>query len=391
MLEWVDRPATGSGPLDGIRLAVKELVGIGGHELSANTPVTLPDRWKHPETDSAIVAALRKQGARVVGTTTTHEFAWGITTYDRGRTVENPVQAGHVAGGSSGGSAEAVSLGEADLGIGTDTAGSIRIPAAWCHLVGWKFSDGLVAMDGILPLAPGLDHPGLLAPDPAVLMRAAEGLSAGVARLRPRVLTLPKTLLSSMDSRSVALVNEAVDVLVDGHGFEQAEATGFPSAEELLHCFTVVQGVATLRSHSELIGTWPEQREHYPDYIVDRLTAAEGRSAREIEEAQQLRSSLRLRLRELTENCVVVMPATGCGPPLTSSPNQCEVDGKVTDLRSVVIPNTVPANLAGLPSVTVPLSSDGEEFGVQLLGAHGTDMSLLSIARAIMDPSWSPT
>ncbi|NNF54232.1 MAG: amidase [Acidimicrobiales bacterium] len=389
MLMWVARQPTAPGPLDGLRVAVKELVAIEGHELSANTPVPLPDRWKHPAADAAIVTRLRENGAAIVGTTTTHEFAWGITTYDRGRTVENPVQLGRIAGGSSGGSAEAVALGEADLGIGTDTAGSVRIPAAWCHLLGWKFTDGLVPMDGILPLAPGLDHPGLLASDPEVLMRAGAALGAGSAREQPQVLTLPSERLVNCDSRAVAGVEQTAEVLVRDHGFERQEAPNFPGIDELLSCFTVVQGAATLRSHSELIGTWPERRALYPDYIVNRLDEAEARSEAEVAEGQRLRATLRMRLLDITTDAVVVMPATGCGPPSTLLPNQCEVDGVATDLRSVVIPNTVPANIAGLPAVTVPFSSDGEEIGVQLLGGPGSDMTLLSMARLLMDPGWT--
>ncbi len=389
MLKWVARQPTGSGPLDGLTVAVKELVAIEGHELSANTPVPLPDRWKHPAADAAIVARLRENGAAIVGTTTTHEFAWGITTYDRGRTVENPVQLGRIPGGSSGGSAEAVALGEADLGIGTDTAGSIRIPAAWCHLLGWKFTDGLVPMDGILPLAPGLDHPGILASDPEILMRAGAALGAGSCAAQPKIITLPNERLANCDSRSVALVEQAVELLVRDHDFERQETSEFPGIQELLDCFTVVQGAGTLRSHTELIGTWPEHRDLYPDYIVDRLSAAEARSEAEVEEGQQNRATLRMRLQDITTDAVVVMPATGCGPPSTLMPNQCVVDGVVTDLRSVVIPNTVPANIAGLPAVTVPFSSDGEELGVQLLGGPGTDMTLLSMARLLMDPAWN--
>ena len=389
MLKWVARQPTAPGPLDGLRVAVKELVAIEGHELTANTPVPLPDRWKHPAADAAIVARLRENGAALVGTTTTHEFAWGITTYDRGRTIENPVQVGRIPGGSSGGSAEAVALGEADLGIGTDTAGSVRIPAAWCHLLGWKFTDGLVSMDGILPLAPGLDHPGLLASDPEILMRAGAALGAGSAAAQPQILTLQNERLANCDSRAVAVVEKAVEVLVRDHGFERRETSEFPGIQELLDCFTVVQGAATLRSHSELIGTWPEHRKLYPDYIVSRLAAAEARSEEEVEEGQRDRARLRMRLLDLTTDAVVVMPATGCGPPSTLMPNQCVVDGVTTDLRSVVIPNTVPANIAGLPAVTVPFSSDGEELGVQLLGGPGTDMTLLSMARLLMDPTWN--
>lgn len=384
MLAEVHRDATGTGPLDGVSVVVKELVGIGGHELSANSAVTLPDRWAHPTEDAPFVAALRASGAHIVGTGTTHEFAWGITTYDRGRRVENPVMKGRIAGGSSGGSAEAVALGEADLGIGTDTAGSVRIPAAWCHLVGWKFTDGLVPMDGILPLSPGLDHPGLIARDTDVLLKAAEALEATRMGANPTVLSPPGHAFEMVDSAAAAACADAVEILTRERGLPHAVGVDYPTKDELIHCFALVQGPAVVVAHRDVIGTWPSQSMHYPDYIIERLTVAEERNNRELDRGNELRAYLRLQLNDLLENSVLVLPATGCQPPLTDAPEIAVVNGRHFDVRQVVLPNTVAANIAGLPAVTVPFRSDGLEFGVQLLGPQGSDVTLLELASTIM-------
>ncbi len=297
MLEHVQRAPTGSGSLDDLTVAVKELIAIGGHALSANTPVPLPTHWADPVADAAIVAVLRAAGATVVGTTTTHEFAWGITTYDRGRRIVNPGLPGRIAGGSSGGSAEAVALGQCDLAIGTDTAGSVRIPAAWCHVVGWKFSEGLAPMDGILPLAPGLDHPGLLAAEAHTLLRAADALGAGNPSDDHDLLRLGS--LVDSDPRAGAIVGTAADLLaVEGH--RVVECVGFPPADELMACFAVVQGESALRAHRDVIGTWPAHRDLYPPYIIERMTIAEQRSDEELTDARHRHADLRHRLTEIT-------------------------------------------------------------------------------------------
>jgi Asp-tRNA(Asn)/Glu-tRNA(Gln) amidotransferase A subunit family amidase len=384
MLAEVHREPTGAGPLDGVSVAVKELVGIGGHQLSANSEVQLPDRWAHPEQDSAFVAALRAGGAHIVGTTTTHEFAWGITTYDRGRRVVNPVMPGRIAGGSSGGSAEAVSKGEADLGIGTDTAGSVRIPAAWCHLLGWKFTDGLVSMDGILPLSPGLDHPGLLAREADVLLRAADALGATGTGQKPTILMPPEEALSGVDPVAAALATHGAELLAHGEGLPLAAVDHYPSKSELMTCFGLLQGPAVLVAHRDIIGTWPSQRDRYPDYIVERLMISEQRSNTELQLGARLQARIRNELDILLVDSILVLPVTGCAPPLTSTPEFAEIDGERIDLRSVVLPNTVAANVAGLPAVTVPAVAEGNEYGVQLLGPAGSDITLLEMARSLM-------
>ncbi len=384
MLDYVDRAATGNGPLDGVSVAVKELIAIGGHTLSANSDVPLPETWRHPVDDAPIVAALRANGAHVVGTTTTHEFAWGITTYDRGRRVDNPVMPGRIAGGSSGGSAESVALGEADLGIGTDTGGSVRIPAAWCHLVGWKFGEGLISMDGVLPLALGLDHVGLLARSPELLLRAADALGVESVDYVPAIVVPPAEFLARSDPAAVAIVFDTVRLLTGALNVEESTASDMPPPEQMLACFSLLQGPAVVRAHRDVIGTWPSQRRHYPDYIVDRLNGAEARDDQELALGRHLQADIRARLNTILERSIMVLPATGCAPPSIDSPNEAVIGDQRHDLRDVVMTNTVPANVSGLPAVTVPFRSGGEEFGVQLLGPAGSDRLLLELAASVM-------
>lgn len=387
-VQHVERVATGIGVLDRARVGVKEIVGVEGVVTTANTPLTLPSHVADAGDDAAIVARLRAAGARVVGTTVSHELAWGITTYGRGRRVVNPMMPDRVAGGSSGGSAVAVATGATELAVGTDTAGSCRIPAAWSGVFGWKSTAGLLPLDRVVPLAPGLDHLGLLAADAEWLGRAVAVLGGGRDAVE-RVEVGPPG--GPADGRAVTALEQARRRLVElGHDVVDGST---PSSEREvpspLDVFTVLQGAAALEAHRDVLGTWPSQRDRYDPTIAARLELAERRDADEIDAARQAVSVLTDQASRRTERTVVLSVAVGCPPPSVDDPNRATVDGELLDLRSVVLPHTVVANLTGLPAVVVPWWVDGEPVGVQLTGALGTDLALVELAAA-MRPAHRP-
>ncbi|HSO94076.1 MAG TPA: amidase, partial [Candidatus Dormibacteraeota bacterium] len=155
------RSKTGYRPLLGIPLAVKDLFATRGQRTTAGSRI-LRD-WR-PTTDSVVVARLRAAGAVVIGKTNLHEFAYGVTNGNPWWGVAlNPWDPGRIPGGSSGGSAIAVAAGLAAAAIGSDTGGSIRIPASLCGCVGLKPTYGLIPLDGVIPLGWSLDHAGPLA------------------------------------------------------------------------------------------------------------------------------------------------------------------------------------------------------------------------------------
>ena len=174
-----------AGPLAGWRVGVKDLVAVAGHPVRCGSAAT----WDAPAeaADAPIVAALREAGGVVVGATKLHEFAFGTTGINAPfGTPDNPAAPGRVPGGSSSGSGAAVAAGEADLAVGTDTGGSVRIPAALCGVIGLKPSSGALPTDGVVALSPTLDHVGFL-----VRRRRAPGdrlgrARAARARWRPR-------------------------------------------------------------------------------------------------------------------------------------------------------------------------------------------------------------
>src|SRR5262245_35584175 len=174
---FVDRAATSSGvpsqgPLAGLRLGVKDNIAVAGLKWTAGLPLFADRIAEH---DAPCVAALRAAGAEVVGTVATDSAGFGMMTPG----VINPLAADRTVGGSSGGSAAAVAAKLADIALGTDTAGSVRVPAACCGLYGLKPTCGRISLDGVTPLSRSFDHVGILAADLNVLARTTDVLLAG--------------------------------------------------------------------------------------------------------------------------------------------------------------------------------------------------------------------
>ena len=169
-------------PLEGLTLAVKDLFDTAGVRTTYGSKIYADHV---PDADAALVRRAKEAGAIVVGKTLTHEFAWGITSVNpHYPPCRNPYDPERVPGGSSGGSAVALATGAAALALGTDTGGSIRIPAAFCGVSGLKPTYGALSLDGVHPLAPTLDHPGPMARTPADVRLFWEALT-GHGERRP--------------------------------------------------------------------------------------------------------------------------------------------------------------------------------------------------------------
>jgi aspartyl-tRNA(Asn)/glutamyl-tRNA(Gln) amidotransferase subunit A len=365
---------------------VKEIIAVEGRETTANSKVTLPDEWRWPKTDAAVVARLKQAGVTIGSATTSHEFAWGITTAqpDRYRAT-NPLDPTRVAGGSSGGAASSVGSGRAWAAVGTDTGGSVRIPAAWCGLVGWKPSSGLIAMDGVLPLAPSLDHVGFLA-------RTVEDIAAlaswwGVDPIEPtgpyRVASVDIGGVADHASRTAV---SAARAALKGHAIGVGERLD-PISDDVVRSYTGVQLAEALMVHTSLFGTWPTQRSEYSIDVRARLEVADRLTPLQQIQARRIRESLRSRVGQwFFDVDVVLLPTTGCFPPALDDPDVVIVDGERRSLREVVMPHTAIANLLGLPAVTIPWrtgSDRGIPTAVQLLAAPGRDAAVLAVAQLL--------
>jgi aspartyl-tRNA(Asn)/glutamyl-tRNA(Gln) amidotransferase subunit A len=382
------------GPLHGVPVAVKAIVDVAGARCEAGSRAAAGRR---PTADAAVVARLRAAGAIVLGITRTHEWAWGITTRHAtlGGTA-NPHDPGRIAGGSSGGSAAAVAAGVVPLALGTDTAGSIRVPAACCGLFGVKPVPGHVPLDGVIPLAPSLDTVGFLAADAADLVLALGATSDRGA------LTLPDGLAGRgvAFARRTAEVPVGADVVAaldgaaaraSGLGAEVAEVT-VPDGAAVRAMFGPVQAPEALGVHRDVLGTWPSRAADYGPDVRGRLEAAAAVTTAAHESARRSALELCASWSELlARHDVVVTPVSSTPCPTVAEPDHVDVadvpEGRV-EWRAAVVGWTAVANLCGLAAVAFPAGRDrfGMPIGLQVVGRD--EAALLVVAAALATPTW---
>jgi amidase len=360
------------GPLAGLRLAVKDLFDLAGVPTGAGNP-----RWLEthavPSEDAVAVARLRAAGARVVGKTITDELAWSLNgTNAHYGTPENPAAPGRVPGGSSSGSASAVALGRADIGLGTDTGGSIRVPASYCGLFGLRPTHGRVSVEGAVPLAPSFDTVGVLARDAATLRLAMGVLLEGTAEAGPITrLLAPQDIWDEIAEATTAAVWPQVEALglpIDRAPFF-AEGGDVAPLEAARVAYATLQAWEAWQAHGE----WIEANE--PEFgpgVAMRFANAAKLDSADIAAAGRVRSGVTALVRDrLPDGVALAIPATP-GPAFTigDAPN-----------REAIVRLTCIAGLSGAPALAVPAGTvDGLPVGLQLVAAPNGDERLLELA-----------
>ena len=379
--------AAGDGearPLRGVPVAVKDAIDTAGLQTTYGSAMFA----RHvPTRDAACVARLRAAGAVIVGKTSLFELAWGITSSNalHGDCL-NPWDPARSAGGSSGGSAAALALRQVPLTLGTDTGGSIRIPAAWCGVMGLKPTFGRVATEGVFPLAPSLDHVGPMARRPEDLALAMTALGAEPLESFPpgggRAAVWEGPPGPELDTAGRDAL-EAAGAALARAGWA-VEPVDEPALDGAVHVFATIQGVEALATHREL-GLYPERREEYPPEIGRRLDRAREIDPRRYEAAQEARRALLARLDELLGRFdVLVSPVAPLAAPSLGAEGEV-VAGAARGVRAAVLPYTVPHNLAGVPAAAVrtAVDRDGLPRAVQVSAARGRDAAALAASAVI--------
>jgi amidase len=388
-------PATGTGPLDGLRVAVKDLFAVEGFAVGAGNPAWLADA-PVSTSDAAAVAALRAAGARVAGIAHTDELAFALSGVNvHYGTPANPAAPDLVPGGSSSGPAAAVALGEADVGLGTDTGGSIRVPASCCGLFGLRPTFGAVPQAGVLSLAPSFDTVGWLTRDAATLRLVGDvlldGRSNGLgAPRRVLLVTEPEpggAGLSGTDAAGAAGAAGAVSAVgaVSAAVRRAARIWGasvhpipWPGdAMALLAAFRCVQAAEAWRLHGAWIEAHPDTLA--PD-IAGRFRFGSTVDGRAEATARAMLAAWRDRLVDLlgTDTWLALPAAGGPGHPRADTP-------AVRDAwRQATLWCSVPASACGLPSVSVPTGAS-PPLGVAFIGPPGADLALLDATVALGD------
>ena len=374
-------------PLEGVPVVVKDLIDTAGLATGYGSSIFA---GHVPERDAAVVRRVREAGGIVLGKSATHEFAWGITTDGGSRgPTRNPWDPAVVPGGSSGGSAAALAAGLAPLALGTDTAGSVRIPAAFCGVAALKPTFGSVPADGVFPLAPSLDTVGpmargvgdlellssVISPCTRDQPTSKQGIVFGVweqvhqAECTPEIDRVFRAAVSALRRADASVVSVTSDEL--------------PALYPTLGATVGAEGIAGHRS----AGLWPERRSEYHHTVRQRLEHASGISLKQYAQAQRDRALITsLAARVLSGVDVLLSPVSGVSPAPIG--HDAEIGSALArSFRERVMTFTALQSLTGLPACTVRAGFDdqGLPVGVQLTSAWGREGTLLRAARFLVD------
>jgi mandelamide amidase len=393
------RPEAGRGPLRGLPVGVKDSIGTADMPTGAGTPGL--DGWT-PPVDAAVVTALREAGATITGKLGLHELSSGVTTNNpHTGPVSNPYRPDHHTGGSSGGTAAAVAAGLVPAGLGGDTGGSCRIPAALCGCVGFRPTLGRYSQQGCVPISSTRDTPGPLARTVADVRlidaactgaqpsarRDLEGLRLGVPRdpfyvdLDPRVATLAEATLDLLATYGAALVEIDLSQLPAIHERAGLAIPIHETARELAVYLLendapfgprqVIDNIAG----EEVRGLWSMRIEPavYREALVVHRPALQALYAAAFAGNQV----------EALILPTTVLPAVPNRPP--GEDTTVVHNGEALPLFPTYLRNTDPASGAGLPALSVPagLADDGLPVGMELVGPAGADDVILAIGEAL--------
>jgi Asp-tRNA(Asn)/Glu-tRNA(Gln) amidotransferase A subunit family amidase len=373
-------PPTGSGELDGLEIAVKDLFAIEGQRIGAGVPAHLAEAAIETETAPA-VADLLEAGASVRGLAQTDEFAYSIAGRNSGYgTPPNPAVPGAIPGGSSSGPATAVSLGQASVGLATDTAGSIRVPASYQGLWGLRTTHGAVPVAGLLPLAPSFDTVGWLTRDVLTLQRVARvGLARAEQRVAGRGVVTAPGLLTAADPAVQEVFARRVEALVADGALEEPESVVLPPVAEMFADFRTVQAAEAWAADGEWVSAHPGALA--PD-VQGRFDAASRLDAATVAAARERLAVYRAALDAALGDRVLLLPsASSPAPPLDASAERIDA------VRTATLSMTCVAGIGGYPALSAPLISvDGAPVGLCLVGPRGADLTLLERAAAFGSP-----
>ncbi len=401
IIRAVEVRATGHGTLNGLAAGVKDIIAVAGEPRECGAPGIVEEA---PQPAHApVVARLLESGATVVARTATHQFAYGIVTPQ----TLNPLAPDRIAGGSSGGTAAALAAGIIDIGLGTDTGGSIRIPASCCGIAGLKTTRGLIPLTGVHPLAWSLDTVGPMARtvrETALALEAIVGADPDdpysdptplePARRPPWRIGVPAQVLQAqMDDEVRSKWQRVLDALtsdsIDGATAQQIDIPLLEQADRMSGRVLVAEAAAlhaaTLAQHSAAL--WPEVRTRLER--GSRLPAST--LAEALHEAARLRAEIK---KVFTRVDVIVTPTLPCVAPLRavaplrvpSTGDECvPVGGNPVPLTLAMTRLTSPWNLIGVPAGSVPAGTDrgGAPVGVQVVGPWRGERTVLAVMAAI--------
>ena len=391
-IERFTLPPTRSGPLDGLTFAVKDLIDVAGHHTGCGNPTWLATH--PPAAVSAIcVEQLLAAGAKCEGKTITDEIAFSLLGENHFYgTPLNPAAPDRVPGGSSSGSASAVACGLVDFALGTDTGGSVRVPASNCGIFGLRPSHGFISVAGVMPLAPSLDCVGFFARGIDTLRRVAEVLlpaeDDSALPPTPSKIHIVREAFELADAETRQALSGAIAGLRDTFGdcvreTSLSELCRDERAADLstwLTIYRVVQGTEMTSCH----GMWiDEAQPTFGPAPSAGLTFVKKLDRTRLSETIHLREHYCRRLNaSLAAGDLLCLPSSPTVAPLKNS----KAYERTSDYYQRTLSLTAIAGAARLPQISLPLgNAGGAPIGLSLAAARGADAYLVSLAKLVAD------
>ena len=373
-------PAVHDGVLSGLTVGVKDLIDVQGKITGCGNPDwarTHPAAGRHADS----VDTLLNNGACLLGKTHTDELAYsllGINSHYG--TPLNSAAPDRIPGGSSSGSAAAVAAELVDIGLGTDTGGSIRVPAAFCGLYGLRTTHGFISLRGVMPLAPSFDTIGWLTRNPDLLFKLLQAFEFPMVNADADTVTkliIPEDLWEKADEsiRNVLLpFIDAATALFGNCSYVSLASEGLGTWREV---FQVCQAAEIWSCH----GRWiEEQSPTFGPGVRERFIKASAITEKERDHAETTRKSIRERIFGLLRGGVILTPAV----PSTPLPRRGVGGKELETFRDRALEMLCPAGLAGLPQLVFPARSlDGAPVGLSLIGMPGSEYLLHVLAQKV--------
>ena len=363
------------GALAGLSFGVKDLFDVAGIPTGAGSPDWLASH-PVPTVTASVVQRLLDAGATMIGKTHTDEIAWSLAgeNHHYGTPI-NVAAPGRIPGGSSSGSAAATAAGLVDFALGSDTGGSVRLPASFCGLYGIRTTHGTIPLDGAVPLAPSYDCAGWFARDAKVFERVGSVL-VPPAQAATRLLIATDLFGRLVPAAEVAL-REAVRRVEGVLGTATPVSLG--AEPEWREVFRLIQAHEAWTAH----GAWvTAARPRFGPGIRERFDGASRQDLQKVAAARSLRARIAATLCGIVApGTVVLLPVAPGIAPLRGAPS-----AETEAFRQASLDLLCPAGHAGLPQISMPLATlDGCPLGLGALAWPGGDHALLALARAVAD------
>jgi aspartyl-tRNA(Asn)/glutamyl-tRNA(Gln) amidotransferase subunit A len=356
---------------EGIPLAVKDIFDTAGLVTTYGSALY---RDHVPARTAEAVVRLERAGYVVVGKTNLHEFAYGVTSENpHFGPVRNPLDLKRMAGGSSGGSAAALAAGLCDAALGSDTGGSIRIPAACCGVVGFKPTYGLIPTEGVFPLSPSFDHVGPMARTVVECARAFRALvgsqpsrPADLDRLR---IGIPDSFFTFCSPEVTSAVRTALELMPGAGPVDFPEPESFDASP-----MSLAEAAAVHRA------TFPSRADAYGEDVAEKLKRGLAVTTLEYDVCRERLTDFRKRALAVFEYVdLLAVPTLPCVAPLLGT-KSLQAQGRLFETRELLTRNTRPFNNLGWPVLALPcgIAENGLPASVSLVGPLGADELVLA-------------